>query len=392
MSGYSILHYINRFPIGDKGMVGRLFRPYIVITVLCLIYALAVIQIRGQGDPLILMTIGTKYHPQLAEHAYSEEGYDGQFSYYIALDPENASQYIDVPAYRFQRILLPIAGRLLSLGQASTVPFALLAVNLLALAGGTYILEQLLITHKVSRWYAIGYGLSLGIFGSARLMTTETLAYGLVLPGIWLHQRDKWLWSAVFFALSVLAKEVTLLFVAGYVFDFFSQRHWQRGLIFGGVASIPFLLWQLALYSMFGEFGVGSGGDLATGFEIIPFMGFFRILTEGGADIFLVLGLMIVPFLIVPTLWGLWECWKALRTQTWSLMAWLLLLNALIILFVPFSTYREPLGILRFIVGLQICVILYSAERKKRRALMNSTIWFVTTLFVIVSDFSMAGT
>lgn len=370
-------------------MVGRLFRPYIVITVLCLIYALAVIQIRGHGDPLILMTIGTKYHPQLAEHAYSEEGYDGQFSYYIALNPETASQYIDVPAYRFQRILLPFAARLLSLGQASLVPFALLVVNLLALAGGTYILEQLLIAHKVSRWFAIGYGLSLGVFGSARLMTTETLAYGLVLLGIWLHQRDRWLWSAVIFALSVLAKEVTLLFVAGYVFYFFSQRQWQRGLIFGAVAAIPFLLWQLALYSMFGEFGVGSGGDLATGFEIIPFMGFFRILTEGGADIFLVLGLMIVPFLIVPTLWGLWQCWKAFRTQTWSLMGWLLLLNALIMLFVPFSTYREPLGILRFIVGLQICVILYSAERKKRRALMNSTIWLVTTLFVIVSDFSV---
>ena len=50
--------------------------------------------------------------------------------------------------------------------------------------------------------------------------------------------------------------------------------------------------------------------------------------------------------------------------------------------FVPFSTYREPLGILRFIVGLQIAVILYAANRHNVRALRNSTIWIVTTMFI----------
>jgi hypothetical protein len=57
-------------------------------------------------------------------------------------------------------------------------------------------------------------------------------------------------------------------------------------------------------------------------------------------------------------------------------------------LFVPFSTYREPLGILRFIVGLQIAVILFAAERHQIRALRNSTIWMLTMLFLIGSDFA----
>jgi len=370
-------------------MVGKLLRPYIVVTVLCLIYCLAVVAMRGGGDPLILMTIGTQYNPDLADHAYSEEGYDGQYTYYIAENPDTASQYIDVPAYRFQRILLPISGRILALGQSSLIPITLLVVNLLALAGGTYILEQLLISHNVSRWFAIGYGLSIGVFGSARLMTTETLAYGLVLLAIWLYQQDKWGWSALVFALSAFSKEVTLIFVAGYVLYLFTQRQWQRGFLFGLIAGIPFAIWQLVLFSWFGSYGVGSGGDLATGFEIIPFWGYLGILPEWGIEGFAVVTLFVGLFVLPPTIWGLWQCWKDFQQKSWSLLTWLLFVNSAIMLFVPQSTYREPLGILRFIVGLQISVILYSAKYKKRRALMNSTIWFITTLFILMSDFSV---
>lgn len=378
-------------------MVGRLFRPTIVVTILCLMYCLAVIAIRGKGDPLILMTIGTNFNPNLADHAYSEEGYDGQFTYYIAVNPGN--DYLDVPAYRFQRILLPISGFILSFSQKSLIPFTLLAINLLALAGGTFILEQLLISHKVSRWYAIGYGMSIGVFGSARLMTTETLAYGLVLLAIWLYQRDKWLWSALIFGLSALSKEMTLIFVAGYFLYFITQKQWMRAILFSLFAGIPFAALQLFLYSQLGSFGIGSGGRMATSFEIIPFMGFFKILTEGNIGIFAVLAPIIGAFVILPTLWGLWQCWKDFQSIRYSqdtdkkknseidLYTFLLFVNSAIMLFVPFSTYREPLGILRFIVGLQIAVILYAAKRRKVRALMNSTIWFVTTLFLLMSDF-----
>lgn len=370
-------------------MVGKLLRPYIVVTVLCLVYCLAVIGIRGQGDPLILMTIGTNFNPDLSDHAYTEEGYDGQFTYYIANNPDTASQYIDVPAYRFQRILLPVIGRILGLGQESLIPISLLIVNLIALAGGTYILEQLLISHNVSRWFAIGYGLSLGVFGAARLMTTETMAYALVLLAIWLYQKDNWIGAAIILALSAFAKEVTLIFVAGYVLYMFTQKQWVRGILFSLIAGIPFAIWQLVLFKWFGEFGVGSGGNLATGFEIIPFMGFMQILTVGGLGIFAILAPIIGAFVLLPTCWGLWQCWQDYRKKRWSLLTWLLFVNSAIMLFVPFSTYREPLGILRFIVGLQVCVILYSAKHRKRRALMNSTIWFITTLFIIMSDFSM---
>ena len=90
-------------------------RPWIIVTVLCLIYTVFTV-IQNGGDPLALVTIGTRFSEG---NPTGTEGYDGQFVYYIARDPSTATQYIDVPAYRFQRILLPMLARFLAFGQVS---------------------------------------------------------------------------------------------------------------------------------------------------------------------------------------------------------------------------------------------------------------------------------
>ncbi len=353
-------------------------RPWVVVTLLCLIYVLFVVA-QNNGDPLALVTIGARFsegNPQ------GTEGYDGQFMYYIARDPSTAAQYIDVPAYRYQRILLPALGRLLALGQEALIPWALLAVNLVALAAGTALMEHVLTDLKASRWYALTYGLTIGTFGSVRLSLPEPLAYALALGGVALALRERWRWSALLFALAALAKETTLFFAAAYALYWLYQRRWKEAVLFGGLAFLPFALWQAALYAWLGAFGVGSGGAQATSFEIIPFAGVLRILTEGGLPVFLVFGAIIAPFVLAPTLWALWRSWRDFQTRNWSVYNFLLFTNAAIMPFVPFSTYREPLAILRFIVGLQIAVILYAAWKPAPRALQYSTIWIVTLMFI----------
>jgi len=67
----------------------------------------------------------------------------------------------------------------------------------------------------------------------------------------------------------------------------------------------------------------------------------------------------------------------------WSVYDFMLFANTSIMLFVPFSTYREPLAILRFIVGLQIAVILFAAWKPAPHALRNTTFWIVTVLFIL---------
>ncbi|MCU0498502.1 MAG: hypothetical protein MUF87_14220 [Anaerolineae bacterium] len=365
----------------------RLIRPYLIVTVIALIYALIVV-VRAQ-TPLALVTIGAQFSPTEAQFSRTE-GYDGQFVYFIARDPANADHLIaaggDFPAYRYQRILLPALSWWLPLGETA-IPWELLIINLIALGAGTWALEGLLTRRGASRWIALGYGLSLAALGSTRLTLTEPLAYGLVLVAFYLADQQRPLWQvALILALAAFAKETTLIFSAGYAFYWALQRQFGRALIVASITITPFIALQVALYARFGQFGVGSGGLLATPFEIVPWMGVIRILTEGGVAIFGVLMAFLLPFVILPTLWGLWRAWHDLRTNTITLWTVLLAINALILLFVPFSTYREPLGILRFIAGLQIAVIVYAAERKLRRPLRYSTLWAITSLIVIASD------
>jgi hypothetical protein len=361
-------------------IVMKRIRPYMLITLLCIIYV-AYVLARNGGDPLALVTLGTRFSENVPAEQGGTEGYDGQFVYYIARDPSNAAQFIDAPAYRFQRILLPALGMVLSFGQTSLIPFVLLIVNLISLAAGTALLERLLVERGVSRWYAIGYGLALGTFGAVRLSVPEPLAYALTIGGVALALRDRWLFSAVLFALAGLAKETTLIVAAGAGLHLLYRRQWRDALIFGIVSLLPFIIWQWILFQHFGDYGVGSGGAMATPFEIIPFMGVVRILTEGGPAVFSALMAILLPFVLIPTLWALYRAWRDVRSREINFYTALMFTTALIMLFVPFSTYREPIGILRFIVGLQMAVILYAAHKRNTRVLRNSTLWMLTALF-----------
>jgi hypothetical protein len=341
------------------------------------------------GTPFAWVTLGADAEA-LNLPVFSDEGYDGQFGYYIARDPLGAVPLIDVPAYRYQRILLPALGWLFSFGgNAQILPFVLVGINIIALGVSTYLLEQLLVAHRVSRWYAVGYALSFGVLGTTRLALGEVLAYGLCIGGLWLIQREKLWWSIIPFALAALAKETTLLVSGAVGFHLLIvNRQPSRAVGWGALVLLPFTIWQTVLWQWLGATGIGSGGRGATGFEIIPLMGVVRIWTEGNVQVFLGYMALLFPAVLLPTLWGLWRCWRDTRNSRWTLMTSLLLFNTAIMLFVPFSTYREINGILRFIVGLQLAVIMYAAEHRKgiNRPLRYSTLWAFTIVILIASD------
>ncbi|MEQ9032194.1 MAG: hypothetical protein RLP44_25985 [Aggregatilineales bacterium] len=396
----------------NQSLLQILLRPWFIVTLCCLLYGVMFV-IANDGDSLALVTIGSRFSEGIDD---GTEGYDGQFVYYIARDPSSAADLLDVPAYRFQRILLPFLGLIFSFGNDAILPWVLFGINLIALGAGTAILEGLLREHGASRWYALGYGFAVGTLGAARLCLPEPLTYALVLGGIVLLRRDRWIWGAILFALAGLAKETGLIFTGGYGLYLLYQREWFKAVIFGAITGIPFAVWQLVLHSRLGEFGIGSGGAGASSFEIVPFGGILRILTGSGdlityqfetlpyandwfihtrtifappiILIFFIFFILLLPFAIYPTVWGLRECWKAFKANALTPIVFLLFANALIMLFVPFSTYREPLGILRFVVGLQIAVVLYAAEKHSKRALLNSTIWGYTIFLMLAWDLS----
>ena len=86
--------------------ISQFLNPAIVTMFLMTSLVVFVILCAG-GDPLDLVQIGTMFSEGKQN---GTEGYDGQFVYYIArnLNPHQVKDYLDVPAYRYQRILLPL--------------------------------------------------------------------------------------------------------------------------------------------------------------------------------------------------------------------------------------------------------------------------------------------
>ena len=159
----------------------RWLRPSTAVLLLGLAYV-GLTLIRYDGDPLAFALVGTQYSQSDPQ---GTQGYDGQFAYYIARDPASGWQYCDVPAYRYQRILYPLAAWALALGQPEAVGWTLIALNVAALTAGTYFTERLLAAQGASRWYALVYGLYGGLVAGLRLDLAEPLAYGLAQAGLW---------------------------------------------------------------------------------------------------------------------------------------------------------------------------------------------------------------
>lgn len=348
-------------------------RPWHVVLAISLIYV-AITLARGNFDPKFFALIGPLYDPGVPG---GKPGYDGQFAYQIARDPANGWTKVDVPAYRYQRIVYPLAARILALGNTAWIPWLLIIINVAALAAGTWCTEEILTHYGASRWYALAYGLNAGTLMGVRLDLTEPLAYSLAQAGVLLLLKKRSGWAAGAFALAALTKEMTLMFAAGAVLAYAAQRDWRNALKISTFVGLPFALWQLILFSWFGQFGVGSGGALATPFELVPLRGLWSIAALDGRTFLLIAGLML-PLAVIPAAIGLWRSIGDARRRRFDLPMWLLLIHAAMIVVTPQSTFREPLAMARFVVGLIAATLMYGAARRSRRGLNYALLWLLT--------------
>ncbi len=351
--------------------------PTSLVIAVCLLYV-GVTLILNRGDPLAFALIGTRFSegdPQ------GTEGYDGQFAYQIALNPGGAAPYIDVPAYRYQRILYPFLARWLALGQPVLIPWTLILVNIIAIGLGTWATERLLLDFRVSAWYALVYGLYGGQMLSLRADLNEPVAQCMVQLAMLTWAREKHGWTIVAFSLAALAKETTLIFLAAYILHALVQRRW-RWVVGLGLAALPFIVYQLFLWSWLGRLGVGSGGAGATAFSLLPLGGWLAT-ANVSLPAFLVISLIVVPMSILPALAGLWLTGRSLRQGNFHPFVFALLLNAVVILFLPNSTFREPVAMLRLTQGLSVSMLLYGALVGSRRILNYSTYWLATNVLLM---------
>ncbi|MBE9471547.1 MAG: hypothetical protein IMY75_05530 [Chloroflexi bacterium] len=365
-------------------------RPWVVVLLVGLAYV-GITLARHGGDPLAFALVGTQYSqgdPQ------GTQGYDGQFAYYIARDPAGGWRFCDVPAYRYQRILYPLLAWALALGRSAAVGWALVALNVAALAGGTYFTERLLAARGVNCWYALVYGLYGGLVAGLRLDLPEPLAYGLVQAGLWAWEergagsrkeeaearRGRKFCSSVtmvLLALAALAKETTLIAVAGLLFYLALRHRWREAVGLGLAVGLPFAAWQGVLWVWLGTPGVGAGGAMATPFEWLPFAGLLRVATVSWPAFWLLLAVE-GPLFVLPIVWALIASVRDLLRGWQHPWVAVLLAQAAVLPFLPFSTWREPLAMARLATGLVAATLLYGALRRSRRVLVFSLAWLAT--------------
>ena len=363
-----------------RSAAARVVWPALASAAVCLVFAgfrLA----DSAWDPAQLAEPGTRYtrlDPQ------GTEGYDGQFTYMMAmeLDPGEVAVHLDRPAYRYQRILLPWLARSLAAGNADVVPWMLLLLGTVAAGAGTAAVAQWMLDHGQWEGYALGYGLWVGVVASVGLFLHEALAYSLVALGWLALRRSRIGWAAAALSLSLFAKETTLPFVLAALTMSHASLVERRARIAIGAGLAAFAVWQLWLWQAFGEPGIGSGGAMSTPFEFIPLMGFVRIGLVSPAALALFL-LIFGPMVLVPAAWGIWASLRRLMMSKLQPEAWALLLNAAVVLLVPFSTAREPLGLVRLATGLVLAVLLFAAVHGLRR-ILNYTLFWTPMLALLI--------
>ncbi|HEU0028722.1 MAG TPA: hypothetical protein VFQ25_16575 [Ktedonobacterales bacterium] len=299
-------------------------------------------------------------------------GYDGQFSYFIAMDPLHAAPYIDDPSYRYQRILYPLAARALALGDPARIPYTLVIVNALAMVAGSLAIALWLRRRGVTPWIALIFGLFPGLFFAFRHDLTEPLGFAFLAWGVlaldWPRSRGRLVAAAACFALATLSREVTLLISAPYALALawpeitkLAWRDWAAirpgvvraaAVLAGSVG--PFLLWKIALLGILGPSGFAGAAYL-------PFSAPFAGLLSYWSQITTAPIVTQVYFIAVPGAIAATAAILALlrRPGGWQTATIALALNALYLcVFLPRDSYFDYSSSGRIQSGIVLAAIL----------------------------------
>lgn len=278
-------------PPGSR--VDRLITPLTVTLAVCVVWAVWTVGV-VQRDPVgRLAHVGTMFLDKGAGKSVAIDaadvepvgvtGYDGQFFYFVALDPRRAPAYMDEPAYRYGRALYPLTARAVALGRPSLVPWSLLIVNLIAVAGGTFALATLLRRRGASPIYAALFGFAPGLYVAVNHDLSEPLSYALVAAGLaawwWDDKPRPWVAGALF-GLAGITRETTLLFPLALALAALfgladgtgkrTGRSVRSAVVLILVSVLPYLLLRLVILAWIGREGATPE---AADFGFLPFGG-----------------------------------------------------------------------------------------------------------------------
>jgi hypothetical protein len=317
----------------------------------------------------------------LADHPWGGgTGYDGQFSYAIAVDPLDAQDKLDQPDFRYRRIVYPLLARMLGLGNPTGIAWAMLVINLIAAASGCIVLGELLARRGASRWLALVMPLSLGYLVAVRADLTEPLALALALGGWLAFEKGRLGWAACLFAVGGLTKEMALILPAALVVEQLLKKGW-REIALLTTSLLPYLFWSIVLTAWL---GTSPTTAYQTRPLLIPFEG-IRYLTDPASKF--IVGMWVLAPAAMVGLWAAWDTWRD-PTSIRGRDALLVLTQAIFIALMPKPTWEDPLAILRVGLGLLAAVLIWLATAH-RRALPFAVAWWASSGLTLILAASM---
>lgn len=347
----------------------------VVLAVACFYVGFTVLGLRLHGgNPLWFLWLGERFANL---DPGGRTGYDGQFAYYIARDWTTAVPHLDNPPYRLQRVLHPLVARLLSLAWPELIPWTLILVNLVALIAAACALAKWLSSQKVSPWYTLTYSLYVGLFLAYSRALTEPLAFALAACGLVAWLRRNYPVAVVLLALGALGKETILLLVFGVAIAEASRRRYLPALAVLAGSSLPLLAWEAWLFGQFRVVPFAAGPSL----ELVPLNGILPYLNaEPGRVSAFVFVALPAALLAVASL-------TRLAKHHSCPLGWLLVLQSIFVLMMPFPVYDHIMAAGRNAAGLALAwtlaipsVHLYVRKPVSILWVAPTSIWLVPVL------------
>ncbi len=180
------------------------------------------------GNPAGFILFGQRFarytHPPAGAPVLSPQGYDGQFYWIEAGDPlllrrSTVADMVGPAGYHFQRPAYPALAYLLALGRRAALPWAMLAVNVLAVLGLTAAFAVFCRRRGWSVWWALAVGALPGLLMPTLRDLTDPLATATMLGALLAWRSERRWAAALLLSISVLSRETGAVAVAAILLE-----------------------------------------------------------------------------------------------------------------------------------------------------------------------------